>query len=184
MSGSSSSPTNTTTTSTQAQETNSAATNTQGVTIVGNSGNTSLTENNITTCGGAVAAAVGLGSKAIAANTGLSESVSTCSFNFANHALDVISQEQTQSASLVSNYLSQGAAELNQAEAGFLSIASENSQAENQQIGNVSATLSSIASQQVANQTQNAQASSSMQMALVLGLAAVVLVVFLTHKGH
>lgn len=179
MSGSSSSPTNTTSTSTQAQETNVSAANTSGLTVLGNKGPVTLSSTNITTDEGAVTAAVGLGSTAIAKNTGLSQSVATCSFNFANHALDVISDEQTQSASLVSNYLSQGASELNQAEAGYLAIAQSAAQTNNTQLANISETLANIAQ---SNDTSQASQSTSFAKTALL-IAAGVAVIYLLTRG-
>lgn len=179
MSGSSSSPTNTTTTSTQAQETNVSASGTQGVTVLGNKGPVNLSSTNITTDEGAVTAAVGLGNAAIAKNTGLSQSVATCSFNFGNHALDVISEEQTQSASLVSNYLAQGASELNQAEAGYLAIAQNASETNNTQLANISETLANIA--QANDTSQQSQSESLMKSALII--VAGIAVIYLLTRG-
>ena len=183
MSGSSSSPTNTTATTTNAKETNVAATNTQGVTILGNKGPVSLTcarqdvsntsTVNISTDQGAVNAAVGLGDSAIAANTGLSESIATCGFSFANHALDVISQDQVRSASLVQNFLMQGEANLNQAEAGYLAIAQQAAETNNTQLANVSDTLANIA--QAQNTSQASQNSEFLKYALLLAAGVVAL---------
>lgn len=184
MSCSNSSPTNTTSTTTNAKETNVSAANTSGVTVLGNKGPVSLSSStsttNITTDNGAVTAAVGLGSTAIAANTGLSESVATCSYNFANHALDVLSSEQTASASLVSNYLAQGAADLNQAEAGYLSLASASETANNTQLGNIATTLSNIATAN--DTTQAAQSTQFAQTALLIAAGAAVLIIFLMRS--
>lgn len=164
MSSSESKPTNTTTTSTQAQETNLAATNTQGITLVGTGNkNTQNTTNNtstvtIATDQGAVQAGSELGQAAIAANSGLTGTVAADSFSFANHALDVISADQTQSATLVQNYLSQGAADLNQTESAFTSLEAANQASSNTQFGNIESTLASIAS---SNDTNAAAAAAS-----------------------
>jgi hypothetical protein len=179
MSGSRSSPTNTTATTTNAKETNVSASNTSGVTVLGNKGPVSLTS--ISTDQGAVLAGVGSANAAVAANTGLAETVSTCSFSFANHALDVISAEQVNSASLVSNYLAQGSALLNQAESGIISVASSAAAAENTQLANTAETLANIA--QANDTSQAAQETKFTQTILLAGIAAVVLVIILSHKG-
>lgn len=179
MSSSQSSPTNTTATTTNAKETNNSASNTSGVTVLGNKGTVSLTS--VSTDEGAVQAGVGVANSAVAANAGLSQTVATCSFSFANHALDVISAEQVNSASLVSNYLAQGSALLNQAESGIISVAASASAAENQQLGNTAETLANIA--QANDTSAQAQETKFTQTILLAGIAAVVLVILLTHKG-
>jgi hypothetical protein len=188
MSASKSSPTNTTTTSTQAQETNLAATNTQGITLVGTGNkNTQNTTNNtittnISTDQGAVQAGSELGQAAIAANSGLTQTVSADSFSFANHALDVISQDQTNSAALVQNYLSQGAADLNQTESAFTNLEQQNQTAANTQFGNIASTLASIAQSNDTSQATQAQAANQQITLYIIGGVVVIAAAWLLMR--
>jgi hypothetical protein len=190
MSASKSSPTNTTTTSTQAQETNLAATNTQGITLVGqgnrNTQNTTNTTNtvNIATDQGAVQAGTELGQAALAANSGLTQSVSADSFSFANHALDVISQDQTSSAALVQNFLSQGAADLNQTESAFTNLELQNQTAANNQFGNIESTLANIAQSNDTSQASQAQADNQkITLYIVGGVILIAAALILTRRA-
>jgi hypothetical protein len=188
MSASKSSPTNTTTTSTQAQETNLAATNTQGITLVGQGNrNTQNTTNNtitVATDQGAVQAGTELGQAALAANSGLTQSVSADSFSFANHALDVISQDQTSSAALVQNFLSQGAADLNQSESAFTNLELQNQTAANTQFGNIEATLANIAQSNDTSQASQAQADNQkITLYIVGGVILIAAALILTRRA-
>lgn len=171
MSSSKSSPTNTTATTTNASETNLAATNTQGVTLLGSSGNTlNSVTNNTTTDLGAVQAGTTLGQLAIAQNTGLSETIATQSSDFANHALDVLSTSQTQSANLVSQVLQQGLGFLSSNEQQVVDLAKENQNANNAQLGNVATTLANIA--QANDTTAASQSTAFAQTVLKYGALA------------
>lgn len=171
MSSSKSSPTNTTSTTTNASETNLAATNTQGVTLLGSSGNTlNSVTNNTSSDEGAIAAGTTLGQLAIASNTGLSETLATESSDFANHALDVISQTQSSSANLVSQVLSQGLGFLTSNEQQVVDLAKENQDANNAQLGNVATTLASIA--QANDTTAASQSTAFAQTVLKYGAIA------------
>jgi hypothetical protein len=174
MSSSESSPTNTTSTTTNASESNVAATNTQGVTVLGNKGSVALSSDshnitlNTTSDQGAVQAGSKLGQLAISSNTGLTETVAGNSFDFANHALDVVSSSQANSANLVAGALSWGGNIL-QSEQQALQ---QNQAANNAQLGNVASTLGAIA---VANDTSQASQSTTFaQNALKIGAIVIV----------
>ena len=176
MSSSTSSPTNTTSTTTNAQETNQAATNTQGVTVVGSEG-TNLTSNTYSTDDGAVAAGTALGQSAIAANTGLSESLAS---DYENE----VETSATQSTNLVSSALTQGFNFLATENNTISNIEQQNATSQSQALGNYAQTLSSIATaQDTSESAQNtAFLTSTLKIAavVVLGIAVIF---FATRKG-
>ena len=174
MSGSSSSPTNTTSTTTSASETNLAATNTQGVTLVGNKGTTTLANNtnNISTDQGAVKAGQAIATAAITGTDAITSKALDIASSFGEHALDEISASQTQSASLVQNFLSQGSSELNQTTAAFAQIEESNSEANNAQLGNIATTLANIANAN--DTTQASQSTEFAKVALIVGATVAV----------
>ena len=174
---SSSTATQATSSSTTASETNLNASGNTGTTVVGggpvssvansnnqttstisDSGNTSNVTYNTVTDQGALLAGTQLGSEAIAANTGLTETLATNSTNFADHALDVVSANQTQSANLVSQVLQTGAQFLTTTESQIASIETNNQNAANAQLANTATTLGNIAA---ANDTTAAAQSTA-----------------------
>jgi hypothetical protein len=176
MSSSTSSPTNTTatTTTTNASETNLAATNTQGVTLVGNKGTTNLSSssvtNNISTDEGAVNAGTALGQSAIAANTGLTESLAS---DYENE----VNTSSTQSTALVSSVLSQGFQFLASENDTIQNIETQNATNQSQALGNYATTLSNISTAQdtsLASQS-TAFATTALKIAavVVLGIAVI-----------
>lgn len=179
MSVSQNTPTNKTSTTTQASEQNLS--NTSGVTVAGNTGatnlqstsNTTTNTTNISTDDGAVQAGTTLGQMAIGANTGLASQALTEASDFGSQVLDELSASQTASATLVSNFLSQGAAQENQNAAAFTSI--ENSTA--QQYGNITSTLANIAAANNGTQSgSQAAAGTSMSQTTLYVIAGVALI--------
>ena len=172
MSQSKSSPTNTTATTTNAKETNLAATNTQGVTLVGNKGNTSLTSisNTYSTDDGAVAAGTQLGQLAISSNTGLSESL-------ANDYANELNTSSVASTNLVSSVLSQGFQFLAGENETIQNIETQNANNQSAAFGNYASTLSNISTAQdtSAASQSTAFATSALKIAavVVLGIAVV-----------
>lgn len=177
MSGSKSSPTNTTQTTTNASETNLAATNTQGVTLVGNSAPVNLTSNTYSTDEGAVAAGTALGQSAIAANSGLTEAL-------ANDYEDEVNTSSTQSTALVSNVLTQGFQFLANENDTIQNIEQQNATNNSQALANYATTLSNISTAQdtSAASQSTAFATSALKIAavVVLGIAVAY---FATRKG-
>lgn len=172
MSSSESKPTNTTQTNTTASETNLAATNTQGVTLVGNKGNTSLTNvtNNYSTDAGAVASGTALGQLAIADNTGLTESLAA---DYENE----VNTSATQSTALVSNVLSQGFQFLADENDTIQNIVTQNATNQSTALANYATTLSNIST---ANDTTQASQSTAfatdalkIAAVVILGLAVI-----------
>jgi hypothetical protein len=177
VSGSKSSPTNTTQTTTNASETNLAATNTQGVTLVGNSAPVNLTSNTYSTDEGAVAAGTALGQSAIAANSGLTEAL-------ANDYEDEVNTSSTQSTALVSDVLTQGFQFLASENDTIQNIEQQNATNNSQALANYATTLSNISTaQDTSAQSQStAFATSALKIAavVVLGIAVAY---FATRKG-
>jgi|SRR5271163_4283602 len=168
MSVSKSSPTNTTQTTTNASETNLAATNTQGVTLVGNKGTTTL--NNYSTDAGAVASGTALGQAAIASNTNLSESLAS---DYENE----VNTSAIASTNLVSSVLSQGFQFLASENDTIQNIESQNATNQSTALANYASTLSNISTAQDTSQASQstAFAESALKIAAVLVLGVAVL---------
>ncbi len=180
MSGSSSSPTNTTATTTNASETNLSAANTQGVTLVGNKGNTSLTStsvtNNISTCEGAVQAGTKTAQLALADNTGLSESLAS---DYENE----VNTESTNSANLVDSVLNSGFTFLANENDTIQNIETQNATNQSTALANYATTLSNISTAQDTSQASQstAFASSALKIAAVVVLG--VALIYFASKG-
>lgn len=174
MSTSQSSPTNTTQTTTNAKETNLSAANTQGVTLVGNKGPTTLI--NETSCQGAIVAGSTLGQAAIASNTGLTESLAS---DYENE----VNTSSTNSANLVDSVLTQGFTFLANENDTIQNIETQNATNQSDALANYATTLSNISTAQdtSAAAQSTAFASSALKIAavVVLGLA---LIYFATRK--
>jgi hypothetical protein len=177
MSSSDSSPQNTTATTTNAQETNEAATNTQGVTLVGNSGPVALTSNTTTTDDGAVLAGTKTAQLAISANTGLSETL-------AGDYLNDTENTATQSASLVSNVLTQGIQFLTTSQASNNAEINSLATADATNVANEGNALSSIATANDTSQASQATtfATSALKIAAVV-ILGVAVIYFATRKA-
>lgn len=177
MSSSRSSPTNTTATTTNATETNLAATNTQGVTLVGNKGNTSLTDINYSTDDGAVKQGTALGALAITSNNSLAESLS-------KSYADELNTSSIASTNLVSSVLSQGFQFLAGENDTINNIVTQNQENQSAAFANYATTLGSIGQAQdtsIASQS-TAFATSALKIAavVVLGIAVIY---FATKQG-
>jgi hypothetical protein len=170
VSSSKSSPTNTTQTTTNASETNLAATNTQGVTLVGNKGNTTLETNNYSTDDGAVAAGTKLAQLSISSNTGLSESLAS---DYANE----LNNSQVASTNLVNNVLTQGFQFLAGENDTIANIETQNATNQSVALANYATTLSNISTAQDTSTSaqSTAFATSALKIAavVVLGIAVV-----------
>lgn len=181
MSKSSSSPVNKTSTATNAKETNVAATNTKGITLLGNKGttvvnaNTNTQNTNITTDAGAVQAGTALGALAISSNTGLSETLASDELSFGNHAIDVVSSSAAENASLVSNTLAWGGGVLSEAESNIAHV----EETQSQQFGNITSTLANIAQQ---TGTSQASQQNDLLKYIVIAIAGVAAIYFLTRN--
>jgi hypothetical protein len=179
MSSSRSSPTNTTATTTNAKETNIAATNTQGVTVVGNKGNTNLTNisNTYSTDDGAVKQGTALGQLAITDNSSLAESLS-------KSYADELNTSSIASTNLVSNVLSQGFQFLAGENETIQNIVTQNQTNQSAAFANYATTLGNIGQAQdtsIASQS-TAFATSALKIAavVVLGIAVIY---FATKQG-
>jgi hypothetical protein len=182
MSQSKSAPVNTTQTNTQASETNLAATNTQGVTLVGtgnkitsDSNNTSTNVDsgntfNYSTDEGAVANGTALGQSAIAANQGLSEALAS---DYENE----VNTSSVNSTNLVNNVLTQGFAFLAGENETVQNIETQNQNNQSTAFANYATTLSNISTAQdtSASAQSTAFATSALKIAavVVLGVAVI-----------
>jgi hypothetical protein len=183
MSSSSSSPTNTTATTTNATETNLAATNTQGVTLVGNKGSTTLNSDvgnttvNYSTDDGAVKQGTALGQLAITDSNSLAESLS-------KSYADELNTSSIASTNLVSSVLSQGFQFLAGENDTIQNIVTQNQNNQSAAFANYATTLGNIGQAQdtsIASQS-TAFATSALKIAavVVLGIAVIY---FATKQG-
>jgi hypothetical protein len=177
MSSSKSSPTNTTQTTTNASETNLAATNTQGVTLVGNKGTTSLTNITTSTDEGAVQAGTKLGQLAISSNTGLSEALAS---DYENE----VNTSAVASTNLVNNVLTQGFQFLANENDTIQNIETQNATNQSDALANYASTLSNISTAQDTSTSaqSTAFATSALKIAAVVVLGVAV-IYFATRQG-
>lgn len=182
MSSSKNQPQNTSNTTTNASEQNLSASNTSGVTLIGNKGATSLqsttnttsnsgnTTVNYETDAGAVAAGTELGHAAIAANENLSESLAS---DYENE----VNTSAVQSSAVVQDALNQGFNFLADENDTIQNLEKQNADNLSTAYGNYATTLSNISTAQdtslASQSTQFASQTFKLAAVVILGVALI-----------